>query len=60
MFIDNLLTGAAWEDGRTIVVITLRADFYAACAGYPHLRQGLARNQEYIGAMSDEEQHRVI
>jgi hypothetical protein len=24
------------------------------------LRQGLARNQEYIGAMSDEEQHRVI
>ena len=60
MFIDNLLTGAAWEDGRTIVVITLRADFYAACAGYPRLRQGLARNQEYIGAMSDEELHRVI
>ncbi len=59
-FIDNLLTGAAKEDGQAIIVITLRADFYASCAGYPQLRQALARSQEYIGAMSDEELRRVI
>ncbi len=59
-FIDNLLTGAANDDGQAIIVITLRADFYASCAGYPQLRQSLARSQEYIGAMSDEELRRVI
>lgn len=59
-FIDNLLTAADTQDGQAIIVITLRADFYAACAGYPRLRQGLAWNQEYIGAMNDEELRRVI
>jgi hypothetical protein len=42
------------------VVITLRADFYAHCAGYFQLRQALAKNQEYIGAMTDEELRRAI
>lgn len=59
-FIDNLLNATVWENGRTIIVIALRADFYAACAGYPQLRQGLARNQDYIGVMNDEELRRVI
>jgi WD40 repeat protein/transcriptional regulator with XRE-family HTH domain len=59
-FIDSLLFSSAKEDGRAIVVISLRADFYASCAGYPQLRQALARSQEYIGAMSDEELRRVI
>ena len=43
-----------------MVVITLRADFYDACASYPRLREALARNQEYIGAMNDEEIRRAI
>ncbi|NJD59569.1 MAG: hypothetical protein C3F13_19210 [Anaerolineales bacterium] len=59
-FIDNLLTSAAQQDGHAIVVISLRADFYASCAGYPQLRQELARSQEYIGTMADEELRRVI
>jgi WD40 repeat protein/transcriptional regulator with XRE-family HTH domain len=59
-FIDNLLTSASKESGQTIIVISLRADFYASCAGYPQLRQELAWNQEYIGAMNDEELRRVI
>jgi len=59
-FIDNLLTVSADDDGHAIIVITLRADFYAHCASYPQLRQALARQQEYIGAMSDEEMRRAI
>jgi len=59
-FVGNLLTAASEADGPTIIVITLRADFYAYCASYPQLRQALAQNQEYIGAMSDEELRRAI
>ena len=54
-YIDNLLTAALDEDGQVIIVITLRADFYAHCASYLPLREALATHQEYIGAMSDEE-----
>ena len=42
-FIGNLLTAASETDGPVIVVITLRADFYASCANYPHLREALAQ-----------------
>lgn len=59
-FIDNLLYTADMQDGQTIVVITLRADFYAYCAGYPALRIALTQHQEYIGAMTDEEIRRAI
>ncbi len=33
-FIDNLITAASDEAGGAIVIITLRADFYAHCASY--------------------------
>jgi WD40 repeat protein/transcriptional regulator with XRE-family HTH domain len=59
-FISNLLTAASEMDGPVMVVITLRADFYAHCANYPGLREAVARNQEYIGAMKDEELRRAI
>lgn len=60
-FIENLLYAADPERaGPTVVVITLRADFYAHCAGYPSLRTALARNQEYIGPMSTTELRRAI
>ncbi len=59
-FIDNLLTVASEADGSIVVVITLRADFYAHCAGYLQLREALAQEQEYIGAMNDEELRRAI
>lgn len=59
-FIDNLLTAADTPDVNAIIVITLRADFYSHCASYPQLRQALAKHQEYIGAMSDEEMRRAI
>ncbi len=59
-FIDNLLMAASEANGPIIVAITLRADFYAHCAGYIQLREALARQQEYIGAMTDEELRRAI
>ncbi len=58
-FVDNLVTAAA--SGAPIrVVIVLRADFYAHCAQYDGLRELVAANQEYIGAMTREELFRVI
>ena len=59
-FIGNLLTASSETDGPFILVITLRADFYAHCASYPQLREALAQHQEYIGAMNDEELKRAI
>ena len=59
-FIDNLLTAASEKEGTVMIIIALRADFYAACASYPQLREALGNSQEYIGAMSDEEIKRAI
>ncbi len=73
-FIDNLLTATVppvpsvpsvpssipTGEGPTIVVIALRADFYAHCAEHAALRDTLAKHQEYIGRMSAEELRRAI
>ena len=58
-FVDNLLY-AAQVPGPTIIVIALRADFYAQCAPFENLRQALCERQQYIGAMSPEELRRAI
>ena len=59
-FISNLLSASSEVDGRVLLVITLRADFYAHCANYPELRGALARHQEYIGTMNQDELRRAI
>ena len=60
-FIETIMTAVdPVNDGPTTVLITLRADFYAHCSDYPRLRKALARQQEYIGAMSTEELRRAI
>lgn len=59
-FINNLLDAASAADGPVVVVITLRADFYAHCASYLQLREALAQQQEYIGAMTLDELRRAI
>jgi|GEM_PF-730499 len=58
-FVDNLMS-AAMTDGPTVVVLTLRADFYAQCARFDDLRSVIKRQQEYIGAMSEEELRQAI
>ncbi len=56
-FLDNLLAAA---NGPEMVVIVLRADFYAHCAQHPGLRQALAARQEYLGPMSAAELRQAI
>lgn len=58
-FVDNLLTAAA-EGGTLILVIALRADFYAQCAEFENLRLALQAGQRYIGRMSAIELRTVI
>ena len=59
-FFSNLLTVASEVNGTVMVVIALRADFYAHCANHIQLREALAGNQEYIGSMNVEELRRAI
>jgi WD40 repeat protein/transcriptional regulator with XRE-family HTH domain len=59
-FVENLLTAALDPDGVAIVVIVLRADFYAHCARFDLLRQALSKYQEYIGPMTTGELRRAI
>jgi energy-coupling factor transporter ATP-binding protein EcfA2 len=58
-FIDNLLY-AATAPGPIIVIVSLRADFYAYCAPYQNLRMALSQNQEFIGAMNTAELRQAI
>jgi WD40 repeat protein len=58
-FVANLLAAAA-PDGRTTIILGLRADFYAHCAEYAGLRQGLEQHQFYLGPMSTRELRRAI
>ncbi len=60
VFVNNLLTAAFEPNGSTIVVIALRADFYAHCADFADLRRALAQHQEYIGPMTSDELRRAI
>ncbi len=59
-FVDNLITAAGVDDGGTIVVIALRADFYAHCAPYENLRAAMCQRQAYIGAMNADELRNAI
>src|SRR5579859_6902714 len=59
-FVDNLLTAARAAPPAALVVITLRADFYAQCARFDQLRAALAAQQEYIGPMTADELRRAI
>lgn len=59
--INNLLYAASETgDGPIVVIIVLRADFYALCAQYQNLREAVAQRQEFVGPMSAEELRRAI
>jgi WD40 repeat protein/transcriptional regulator with XRE-family HTH domain len=54
-FVESLLAAASQQGGVAIVVIVLRADFYAHCARFNLLRRAISQHQEYIGLMTNEE-----
>lgn len=59
-FIDNLLTAASEPGGKAFILLALRADFYSHCSPYAELRDALADEQEYIGAMNIAELRRAM
>ena len=60
-FIRILLNAGGPETkGSLMLVLVLRADFYAECAQFDELRAAISSHQEYIGPMSPEELRRAI
>ncbi len=59
-FIANLLHAATVAGGRSIVVLTMRADFYPRCASYANLAAALSDHQVLVGPMTDDELRRAI
>jgi hypothetical protein len=59
-FINNLIYAAGIAGGKTIVVLTMRADFYGKCASYPNLAAALSEHQDLVGPMTREELREVI
>ena len=47
-------------EARTIVILTMRADFYGQCASYPGLRSAISDHQSLIGPLSEDELREVI
>ena len=50
-FLANLLYAASVPDGRCIVLVTLRADFYPKCAAYPDLSARIAAQQFLVSPL---------
>jgi WD40 repeat protein len=59
-FIDNLLYATAIHDGRVIVILTMRADFYHRCAAYRDLAGRISKQHVLVGPMNESELRRAI
>jgi formylglycine-generating enzyme required for sulfatase activity len=59
-FFANLIYAASIPDGRNIVVLTLRADFFQKCAAYPNLSTQIAAQQFIVSPMDMEGLRRAI
>jgi WD40 repeat protein/energy-coupling factor transporter ATP-binding protein EcfA2 len=58
--IANLIYAAGVSSGQTLVVLTLRVDFYGKCAAYPSLAAALSEHQLLVGPLSDDELREAI
>ena len=56
----ELLAHAAAEDAQTIVILSLRADFYGQCASFPSLAALVQDHQALVGPMREAEIRRAI
>ncbi len=59
-FISNLLHAANTPGGQTVVVITMRADFYGRCATDPTLAVAVSQQQMLVGPMAPADLRRAI
>jgi WD40 repeat protein/class 3 adenylate cyclase len=58
-FIEALLYAVEAQEGRTVVVPTIRADFYGRCADYPHLAERMS-DGVLVGPMGEKELRAAI
>jgi WD40 repeat protein/DNA-binding SARP family transcriptional activator len=54
------LVQVARDRGGSLVILTIRADFYGRCAAYPELSRLLAANHVLVGALSHEELRQAV
>ena len=59
-FVAALLELAQDSRRRAVIVLALRADFYARCAAYPGLARLVGANNVIVGPMSQDEVRRAI
>ncbi len=59
-FADSLARAAADPEGRAVVVVALRADFYGRFAAYAGLAELLGANQVLVGPMQASELRRAV
>ncbi len=59
-FVGNLLHAATAAGGRTIVILTMRADFYAQTARWPELAAQFAAHQYLVSPLSLDGMRQVI
>lgn len=59
-FIARLADAAGDRQGRYVVLLALRADFYGRCAAYPELSALLASNHVLVPSMQRDELRRAI
>jgi TIR domain len=51
----NLVYAAMITGGRTVVVLTMRADFYGKCGPFPALAAAMSEHQLLVGPMTEDE-----
>jgi WD40 repeat protein/tRNA A-37 threonylcarbamoyl transferase component Bud32 len=59
-FADTLARAASDPEGRAVVVVALRADFYGRFAAYPGLAELLGTNHVLVGPMQASELRRAV
>jgi WD40 repeat protein/tRNA A-37 threonylcarbamoyl transferase component Bud32 len=59
-FAETLVRAATDPDGRALVVVALRADFYGRFVAYPGLAELLGANQVLVGPMQASELRRAV
>jgi hypothetical protein len=58
--IRNLLYAAKVTQGQTLVILTMRADFYAKCAANAELAAAFSDHHVLVGPMTEDELRRAI
>ena len=59
-YMDALADAAERDDGRVVIALALRADYYGACAAHPRLARLLGESQVLVGPMQRDELARAI